>query len=281
MSGMIFGRWNGTAWRFAIGIGGFLLALSVPLILVGCDDRSGLDRLASTSEAKLGQQFAEDLRHGDIDALVKYTDPKRPYGDPHPGLLAASHQFPAETPQIELAGYTLKIENGIRYCDLVYQYTYPAHWLVVEVMLQLQQPIPVLAGLHVYPQVESLEEQARIDFGRMPAVAIAAFILGMLNLVFSIVTLLCTWRIPVPRWRWLWRFAILCGAGSWTVNLHSGAWAWVTLMIGIPVTTGAVGTLTPPLIVLHLPVFALAYWLRQSKRRAREFALPDDIASTF
>jgi hypothetical protein len=200
-----------------------IIAITSCVILVGCTQTGLITRFTPPDKERLARSYIDLLIQGNFPEIESQLDPAIVGPDTQGTLAKMSAMFPPETPKsVKVVGVNLYDEQGYSQTNLTFEYEFTRKWLLVNVDIQKKGTAATIAGLHVEPMSESLEETHAFTLRRKSVTQYSILFAAVTVVLFSFyVLVLCVQTRHVGR-KWLWIIFILVGFCKLTVNWTSG-----------------------------------------------------------
>jgi hypothetical protein len=241
-------------------------ALIIALLLPGCD------LIKSYFEGKEETQFAKHyvalFQARDFDAIEATIDPKLKDGNLRATLQQMADFFPKETPKsiVTVGLNTFSYENLTR-TNLTIQYEFSQNWLLANVSLERSGDGPfVVAGVHVQPVSDSVQNINRFTIRNKPAIDYVLLAIAILNTLFVFASLILCIRTPIPKSKWLWIVFVLVGVVQFSVNWTTGEFTFTPIsfqLFGAGLTRS--GFYGPWVLAVSVPIGAIVFLTKRKK----------------
>lgn len=238
-------------------------AILAALMLCGCDTQYWINRFTPQPEAKIGQQFIDDIRVGNFGPVRRAMDPQWA-SQIDTALPRIKSLFPPGTPKNVkvVSANTIHGDGFITYA-IGYEYQFPNDWFYGEILLQRKGANLSIEGLHVNQMQRSLEEANDFSFNDKSALHYIFFSIALFVPVFTLISAIACWRFPIPRRKWFWRVFVLFGFVGFTMNWTTGA-INIQLIQFLLLGAGFKKTFYGPVLLqIGIPIGALLFWWRR------------------
>jgi hypothetical protein len=196
----------------------------VLLLLAGCDKQAWFDKFVPTEEVEYSKRFIASLSSRDFTAAEGQLDPSLLGPSARSQLQQVAELFPQGAPrEIQVVGAnTMRSPQGQDF-DLTFQYSYPDKWLLANVVLQKRGGTLKVAGVHVNPLRDSLQNTNGFTFAGKSLVHYIFLVLAVAIPLFVVFALVACARTAVPKRKWLWFLFITLGFVQLSLNWSDGA----------------------------------------------------------
>jgi len=257
--------------RVWILAGTLLLTLAVS----GCDSqRAGM--FAPTAESKTAERVLGEIREGNFAPIAAAIDPSIK-AQLTPDVLKQLQTLLAREPakSHKLVGNGIEKFNDLTRYGISYEYEFESQWILAQVVLQTRNGRQTIAGIHVQPLPQSLEQLNAFTFFGKSAIEFVFLGLTILVPVFIIWTAIVCWRTPIPKRKWLWRIFVLIGLTAFEMNWTSGAVQFLLFRVQILGAGFLRNGYGPWMLQLGVPVGAILFWTRRKAWGERAEVAPD------
>ncbi len=225
------------------------------------------------AEARL---YIQQLHNKEFEKIEERFDAVARTPDMRATLEKMSALIPAGPPRsIRTVGaYTFK-SNDSESVKLTYELEYPSTWLLIYAVIETKAGSRYLAGLHVMPEADSVENRNRFSLKGKSFLQYAFLVLAIVAALFTLVTLfVCIRTRPLKR-KWLWIIGILTGFGVFGVNWTSGEVFFESTSFQFFSAAAYAAPFSPWIVSFSIPVFAFAFWDKRRRilREARAEAV--------
>ncbi|CAN5324608.1 hypothetical protein BH11PSE11_BH11PSE11_28960 [soil metagenome] len=241
-----------------------LLFLASALLSAACSRDDMVDKFLPKQEDLEARTYMQQLQERKFDKIEARLEA----GLKSPSLRASLEQmagfFPAEPPiSIKAVGAETTLRNGAKEVSLSYEFTYPAKWLLVNVVTREKASGNEIIGFHVVPESSSLESRSRFSFDGKSALHFLCLALALAAALFTLFTLIvCIRTRPLQR-KWLWILGILFGLGRFELNWMTGETSFSVLHVQLFSAGLVASPYGPWLLTVSMPVFAMLFWIRR------------------
>jgi hypothetical protein len=246
------------------------VAMTFCTFLAGCTQAKLVEKFTPPEKERLARSCVDLLIHGNLAQVQSQLDPNLVAGDTKDTLAKMSAMFPSEPPKsVKVVG--LNIHDGNQYSEtnLTFEYEFPSKWLVVNVDIQTKGAVTTIAGIHVEPLSESLENLNRFTLRGKSATQYSVLLAAVGLFLFSLYVLILCVRTPHVGRKWLWVIFILVGFGKLTVNWTNGELHFTPLAFNIPCASAAAPPYGPWTVGAFLPIGAILF-LRERRKKLSE-----------
>jgi hypothetical protein len=171
----------------------FLIAI---FLLTGCDQQALFDKLVPKEEAEFSKRFLSNLATRDFVAAEQSLEPSLLGGDARSRLQKLADLFPSVPPlAIDIVGALTTTSQNREQHNLTFQYRYPDKWLLANVVLVREKGKPLrVAGAHVNPLADSLQNLNRFTFAGKDVAHYVVFLLAIAIPLFVVRGRVCANR---------------------------------------------------------------------------------------
>lgn len=247
----------------------FASVLLILLALAACDQHSMVE---SQKEVQFAKQYFALFQSRDFDAIEAKLDPKLKDQQLKANLEQVAAAFPTDRPKnvavVSFNRFSLRSikENFTRY-TIELQYEYPSKWLLAQTVLEKRDDgSPLVAGLHVYPLPDSLQNINRFTLNNKPLGNYVVLAIAVINPLLTVCAFVLCLRTPIRKRKWLWLIFVLIGFMQFTVNWTNGAFNINPIsfeLLGAGFTRAS--SYAPVLLTVSLPIGALVFLVRRRK----------------
>ena len=250
------------------------LLLFTGVLLAGCDQQEWFDKFVPKEEAEFAKRAVGQFAARDFASIERSLVPILVQPDTRSKLQQVAEQVPSAPPlAVQIVGaHTLKTSDRDQY-DLTLQYEYPGKWLLANVVLHREKGELRLAGIHVRPLPDSLQNINRFTFAGKSPIHFLVLALAVLIPLFVIATLVSCARTPIARRKWLWLLFIAVGLVRFSLNWTDGTWEFTPisfLLLGAGFNQA--GPAAPYVFAVAAPIGAVLFWFRRKSLRAQPAA---------
>ncbi len=193
-------------------------------MLFGCDGKAWFESFVPQQEADFARNYLALLHARNFDAVESEIDPEIKNEQLRANLEHIASFFPSGNPQdVQIVGAQTISNAGITQVSLTFQYAYPDKWLLANVLLRKDGESTVVAGIHVKPLPDSLQNINRFTFKDKGIAHYAIFLLAIAVPLFIVAVLFLCIKTPMPKRKWLWVLFILAGVAQVTLNWTDGS----------------------------------------------------------
>jgi hypothetical protein len=216
--------------RHLIGSLASTTCLAVMLGVSGCDQASLMNKLASSEDATIAQNYINSLRAGKYELIEKDLDASMKPPNVRQVLVGMEAMFPRQEPiSVKVVGAQVfdAWVNGktSSKANFTFEYQFPAKWLLANVATQKQDGGFSIVGFNVTPIADSLENINRFRLGGKGALQYSVLLFAILVPLFILYALIACARTKPLKRKWLWIVFILSGVGQFAVNWTTGEWS--------------------------------------------------------
>ncbi len=246
------------------------VAMTFCIFLAGCTQARLVEKFTPPEKERLARSCIDLLMHGSLAQVQSQLDPSLVGADTKDTLAKMSAMFPSEPPKsVKVVG--VNIHDGDQYSEanLTFEYEYPSKWLLVNVDIQTKGAVTTIAGFHVEPMSDSLENVNRFTLRGKSATQYSVLLAAVALFLFSLYVLILCVRTPNVGRKWLWVMFILVGFGKLAVNWTNGELHFTPLAFNIPCASAAAPPYGPRTVGAYLPIGAILF-LRERRKRLTE-----------
>lgn len=242
-------------------IGGLLFVL----MLAGCDGQALFEGFIPQQDAAFAKNHLALLQERNFDAVEAEIDPSIKNEQLRANLEHVASFFPSENPlDIDTVGVQTVSSSDRTQVSLTFQYVYPNKWLLANVVLRKSAEATVVAGIHVRPLSDSLQNINRFTLEGKGAVHYAIFLLAIAVPLFIVAVLFLCIKTPIPKRKWLWVIFILLGIAQVTLNWTDGSLNVTPISFQILGAGFWMGSLFAPLMLsVSIPLGALVFLFKR------------------
>lgn len=254
-------------------IAGVFLLLCGLLSLGACSQQaqeSLLYRAVPREKVDLTKRYVAVLADGKIGFVENDLDPGYFDGNAEATLNQIASLFPKERPRSVrfIGANVMSNTGGPTLYGVVLEYEYSHIWIVANIVLETKAGSNKIwiAGMHVTPLSQSLEETNAFRLEGKSAIHYIALALAIFMPLFTLITAVVAARSYVPRWKWLWVIFILLGFGQFNLNWTTGQTGLVILafqLLGASYMQPMFGG--PVILSFGIPVGAILFWMRRDQ----------------
>lgn len=232
--------------------------------LLGCDQASLMRRWTAPEDESTARSYVDQLRQKRFDQIERDWDPSVEVPNMPDTLAQMSAVFPAQEPtSIKVVGSHVYRGKNVTSTAVTLEYEFPGKWVLAEVVTKKSDGVITIAGFHVRPISDSVENLNRFTLVDKGASQYTILLLALLSMAFSFYVFALCIRTKIERRKWLWLILILTGVGRLGVNWTSGQHFFTLLAFNLP-PSGAFAPLFGPWAVFTtLPLGAIAFLMRQ------------------
>lgn len=259
-----------------------LLSALLLITLTGCDDASLYDKVLNELASKYKNEvdFSKHclimLQGHDFSLIESNTDPHLKDEKLRPNLEKLSALFPVGQPiAVKLIGlnrndYSNGKETGAM-TAVSFEYEFPDKWLEADMTLQNQAGNTTIAGIHILPLPDSLENINKFTLRGKGITHYIVLIVALIVPTFIVLVLIACIRTPLQKRKWLWILFILFG--FLTIQLN-----WTTGSVNInPLCFQLLGAgfvsscpYSPWIMSVSIPLGAIVFLVRRRKLITKE-----------
>jgi hypothetical protein len=237
-----------------IGFGALLL-----VVLSGCNQATLMRKMTPKEDEAVARRYVDELRQNKFDQIEQDMAPELKNSNMRPTLVRMAAMFPAQEPtSTKVVGFRAFVGNTRR-AEITLEYEFPEKWLLAGVVTQKIRGVTTIAGFHVTPIEDSLENLNRFTLAGKGVSQYAIVTLSVLSLLLSIYVLVLCSKTNIGKRKWLWVIFILFGIGKLGVNWTTGQIFFTLLAIQIPAGGANAQLYGPWLVYASLPLGAIIF----------------------
>lgn len=234
------------------------------LILAGCSKEDMIAKFTPRQEDQEARAYIQQLQDKKLESIEAHLDPGIQSANAHKALEKMASLLPAGQPKsIKTIGAQTVENNGVKQVNLTYEVEYPNQWFVINVMTRRKDGNVFLAGFHIAPQTDSVENLFRFSLRGKSTRHYIVFALTVAAALFTLVTLIACIRIKPLKRKWLWIIGILFGVGQWGLNWSTGDMSFHALNFQLFSAGAFAAPYGPWNLSVSVPVFAIVFWIRR------------------
>jgi hypothetical protein len=246
----------------------FLGLISLILLLGGCGG-SLPDQVVPGDILSFTKESLNLVVARETDRVVARLDPSIDTERGRQGIKEVYKLIPAEPPKgIRIIGFRQslgRVSGGTNDYSLLLVYDFSSEPTVISVSVRQNGENYSLLSLGVTP-ARALEEKNRFSLtGKGPATLLFLLLWIAVAIVIMATTVACV-RTPELKRKWLWIIFILFGLGEVSLNWSTDAVIVNPLSFHVPGVGFSKPLYQPVTLTLWVPVGAIAFWLRRSRR---------------
>jgi len=242
----------------------FLVLLLLPI--AACNFQKSLESMAPEEDKQAAKNYIsllQDRKFGELKSAMGSTLTADPNLDA--SLTKMADLTPQDEPRsIKLVGYRWIRINSTSRGELVFEYEFASSWSVISVVIEHQDGVSKIMGMHVLPKKQSLEEENRFTWRNKSALHYAFIGAAVAVLIFSLISFVICLRTPRLPKKWLWAIATLVGVGNAGLSWTSGVWFFHPIYILLPTAMMSQQLYGPWIISVTLPLGAIIFLVKRS-----------------
>ncbi|HWO32969.1 MAG TPA: hypothetical protein VNO32_29585, partial [Candidatus Acidoferrum sp.] len=161
--------------------------------------------------------------------------------------------------------------------NIMLEYQFPSKWLLVNITTQRTGNVSTIAGFHVEPLRDSLENLNRFTLVGKSTDQYLLLIVAVGSLLLSLYSFVLCIRTKNEKRKWLWMLFILIGVGKLAVNWTTGQWNLTLWSFQIPCGMATAPLYGPWTIAASAPLGAILYFIRHGKIKNTGESIPQSV----
>jgi len=254
------------------------------LKLIGYDRASLMKKMTPQDDESLAKRYMDLLRQSRFEKAEEGLDPGISDGAMRDKLAAMAGMFPTREP-LSIKTVDTHVLHGADFSttSITLEYEFapavmptggrtelsPRSWLLAEVVIGTRSGVKSIAGLHVMPISESVEDMNEFTFVGKGISQYAALCLVVLVLAFSLYALVLCIRTKIGKSKWIWMILIIIGVCRVSLNWATGQWFFTPLAIQVPPVNASCSPYGPWIVQITVPLGAIAFLLLRKSLTAR------------
>jgi hypothetical protein len=167
---------------------------------------------------------------------------------------------------MQVVSYGAVTIDGVRQSNFYYQYPLADSWGLAEVVLEIRDAGPLVAGVHFYKSERPWTEMHAVTFAEKSVVHHLMFAAVIFNPLFILFALVQCVRTPIPRRKWLWIIFILVGVTEFQFNWTTGETGYKLLNLSLLAAGFAkMSPISPLILKVGVPLGAIVFLLERSR----------------
>jgi hypothetical protein len=251
---------------------GILLFLA---FFTGCDQASLMKRWTSPEGESTAKNFIDSLRQKKFAEAENNLFPGLQGADTHDTLVGMAAMFPEQEPQsTKVVGFQTFRDANSTTSSITLEYQFPQKWLLANVVITERDGVASIAGFHVTPISNSLEDLNRFTLSGKSPLQYVVLLLAILSALFSFYALALCVRTKIEKRKWLWLILTLLGLGKFGIDWTSGKTIYTDFAIQLPPAGAVLPLYSAWMFYFSLPVGAVLF-LSLRKRLSASVSRPD------
>jgi hypothetical protein len=237
-------------------------------VLIGCDQASLMKRWTPPEDEAAARGFFDLLRQRKFDQITRDLDASLAGPTIQDTFAQMAAIFPPETPEsVKVVGSHVFRGQSYSITSLTLEYQFPGKWLLVDFTTKRTADAMTIIGFHVRPLSDSLENMNKFTLVGKSAIHYEMLALAVCSLGFSLYVLIVCTRAKNVKKKWLWALLALVGVGTLAIDWTTGELTFAILAVHIPGATMGRTFYGPWTLVVHFPLGATWFLVRQRKNR--------------
>lgn len=243
----------------------FFSALSLLVLLTGCDQQAMLEKFIPKEESAIAKQVLSQLATKSYADVEKQLDPSIKNASARAALEQMAALFPpAEPKSVTTIGANTHAASDITTYNLTFEHEFSNLWLLTNVVLQKRDAQVTILGLHVKPMKQSLKELNRFTFEGKGIRHYFVFALAITVPLFIVFALILCFKTPIVKRKWLWLLFIALGFVQLSLNWTDGSYG-VQLISFVLLGAGvfSAGPYAPTVFSIAFPLGAVIFLFKR------------------
>lgn len=229
-------------------------------VLAGCDQAAVMKKITAPEDEAIAKRYVELLRQNKFDRLEHDFDPGINGPNARATLSTMAAMLPADEPlSIKVVGYGTSFFADSRRTSVTLEYEFPHTWLLATIVTQKKGEAATLAGFHLTPISDSLENINRFTLVGKSASQYTVLLLAITAPLCSLIALIVCIKAKIGRKKWLWLALTLVGVGKLSVDWTSGQVFLTPLAFQLPPGGAAAALYGPWQVYVSLPLGAIIF----------------------
>jgi hypothetical protein len=244
-----------------------IITTALLLLIASCSNGEMNDKLIPKEESQFAKIYLQKLQSKDFDYVKRYIDKSEEKKISDQAIHKLASYFPSgQLISTELIGSQVYIFNSQWKGSFTFEYHYSDGWALAEVTLKKSGDALFATGFSVYRTQASQKDLNKFTLIGRSALQYFVLAIGVISLVFILITTYFCVRTPIPKRKWLWILFILVGVGSISVNWTTGQFSLRLFFIKfLSFSAMAPGPFAPWIISASIPVGAILFWIKREK----------------